>query len=321
MATPIGTNTLNSITRRYIVPEIADSFYESNALCYRWKAGGRAVQGGIHLEQPLSMSRFDSGVRFTGFDVIPPVPQDTIKNAAWDWRRIAVPVTIDGTSILKNDSPESIANLVNTQTNLAQMELEDMTGQDLFNDGSDPLAIEGLRAAVDNGTVAATYGGLSGRTTTNDLWQPATGALDTTTTTLTLSVLQTVFQAAKEGGRYPTIHVTTDDNYSRFWNLAQVIQRFPVPVGGTDEQLAQAGFTNLLFNNIPVIVDSHCPANHWFQLCEDYVLFVTHPDDNFRMTDWLQPTNQDAMTSRIQLTYALVIQNIQRQGKLNALAA
>lgn len=322
MATPFGTSTITALTRRYVQPEVADSFYDSNVLTYRWKAAAKVVEGGLWLEQPINTQRFNSGVRFTGFDVIPPVPQDTIVNAAWDWKNVAVPVTLDGTSIRKNNSPESVANLVSVQTDLARAELEDIVGQDLFNTGAYPKAIEGLRAAVDNGSVAATYGGLGSRTTTNSFWQPATGALDTTTATMTLPALQTVFQAAKSGSRRPTIGVTTDANYSRFWNLNQPQQRFPVGNSGArDEQLAAAGFDNLLFNNVPIVTDSHCPANHFFFLNEDYVLFVVHPDANFSMEDWLQPVNQDAMTCKLILMYALVIQNVKRQGLLNALAA
>lgn len=319
-AIPIGTATLNSITSRsFVTNEVTDLFYQSNPLVYRWRASGKTVQGGLWLEGPVNKSRYDSGVRFTGFDVIPPVPQDTIINYAFDWRQIAVPVTIDGTSILKNNSPESIANLVTTQLALAEMECEDIVGQDLWASTVDPKAIESIPMAVDNATVVATYGGIAH---SNSFWQPASGALDTTTATMTLAVLQTVFQAAAEGGRNPTIIVTTDANYSRFWNLNTPIQRLPTGNSGArDEQLAAAGFDNLLFNNIPIVVDSHAPANSLWMLNEDYWLFVTHPDRNFSVDDWLQPTNQDVAVSTLKLMYALVCQNPVRQGALTALTA
>lgn len=318
----IGTNSLNSITRRaFPDKDIADQVYDSNVLYQRWSKSGRTVSGGIHLEQVLNVKRYDTGVRYRGFDVIPPIPKDTFKNAAWDWNNIAVPVTIDGETLAKNDSPDSIASLIDGQLEIAEMELRDMVGTDLFSTGSDNNAIEGLRAAVDNGTVASTYGGLGNRTTTNDFWQPDTGALDTTTTTVTLAALQTVFQAATEGGEHPTIGVTTDANYNRIYNLHTAQQRFPVGTAGVDEQLLQAGFTNILVNNVPVVVDSHCPANHFFWLNENFFLYVTHPNFSPKMGDWLEPTNQDAFVAKLILRHALVCKNIQRQGLLNALTA
>ena len=317
-----GTNSLNSITRRaFPDKDIADQVYDSNVLYQRWEKSARTVSGGLHLEQVLNVKRYDSGVRYRGFDVIPPVPKDTFKNAAWDWNNIDVPITIDGDSLAKNDNPDSIANLINGQIDVATLELGDMVGTDLFSTGADDKTIEGLRAAVDNGTVAATYGGLGNRTTTNDFWQPDTGALDTTTATLTHAAMQTVFQAATEGGNHPTIIITTDANYNRLINLYTAQQRFPVGTAGADEQLASAGFTNILFNNVPVVVDSHCPANHIFFLNENFFLYVTHPDFSPKITDWQEPTNQDAYVSHLRLRHALVCKNVSRQGLMSAVTA
>jgi hypothetical protein len=321
--TIIGTNALNSITRRAFPDQtIVDQVYQSNALYQRWSKSGRTVKGGVHLEQVLNYKRYDTAVRYKGFDIIPPVPKDTFKNAAWDWNHIALPITIDGPTLRKNDSPDSIANIINGQLDVATMELEDVVGTDLFSNGADANTIEGLRAAVDDGSVAATYGGLGSRTTTNDFWQPATGAYDTTTTTLTLAAMGTVFQAATEGARHPTIIITTDANYNRFENLTIAQQRFPVGTSGaSDEQLASAGFTNLLYRNVPLIVDSHCPANHMFFLNETFFLYVTNPDASPKLGDWLEPTNQDAFVAKLILDHALVCQNVQRQGAFTGLTS
>lgn len=95
MATPLGANTLTALTRRHIENEIIELAYGSNPVLLRAKRAQRIVPGGTHIEWPVNTEKFDSGIRFTGFDVIPPVPQDTIINAAVDWKNIAVPVTLD----------------------------------------------------------------------------------------------------------------------------------------------------------------------------------------------------------------------------------
>ena len=321
-ATPVGTNSLNSLTRRSIVSDqITDQVYQSNALLYRWRASGRTVSGGTHLEGVVNAAAFDAGGWYDGFDIIEPVPQDTFKNFAFGWNHLSVPVTVDGPTLSKNDSPDAIAGLVNAQLEVATLQAEDLVGTALFSTGADVNQPEGLRAAVDNGSVAATYGGLGSRTTTNDFWQPASGALDTSTAVLSLASMQTVFGAAREGGRHPSILITTDANYNRFQNLLTSQQRFPVGTGGTDEQLASAGFTNLLYNNVPLIVDSHCPANHIFFLNEDFFKFVTHPKFNFVVGDWQEAINQDAFVAKLIVRCSLVCDNVQRQGLMNAVAA
>lgn len=330
MASPIGTNTINSISRRYVMPQITDQIYHSNVLFYRLDSSNkRVVKGGFQIEVPLMYSQMTSAGWYQGFDLLDTTPQDTIKNAAFDWKQTYVTVTIDGLSLIKNDSPESIASVISSQFQQARMQMEETLGAGIFTDAvTNTKAIDGLQGAIDNGTVAATYGGLGARTTTNSFWQPAAGALDTTTTTLTLPAMQTVFGAATDGARHPTLIVGTQSNYNRYWNLNQVHQRFPTEPMGRDEQLAQAGFTNLLFNNVPFAVDSHCNTSRagttgdsLYFLNEEYIELVVSSRADFKLEDFQQPVNQDAMSAKLLWAGDLIFSNIARQGLMSALTA
>ena len=88
---------------------------------------------------------------------------------------------------------------------------------------------------------------------------------------------------------------------------------------GMDEQLAQAGFTNLLFNGVPMVVDSHAPAGDMFFLNEDYMTLVVASQADFRMNDFREPVNQDAMVSLLLWAGNMVFYNVQRQGKLTGI--
>lgn len=322
MATPLGTNVFNSVTRRFIYPEIVDQFYGSNILLYRMQQmNKKTVQGGSHIEVPLLYSRHDTAQWYSGFELFNTTPQDNVKNAAYDWKNLGATASIDGPTLRKNSSPEAVANLTKVSLQAMRMEMEDKVGDAIFSTGSDTEAIEGLRAAVDNGSVAATYGGIGSRTTTNSFWQPDTGALDTSTTTLSLGAEQTVFMSAAEGARAPTIGVTTKAIYNRHIALLQPQQRFPQQPGGSDEVLAGAGFTNVLFNNVPLVVDSHCPASHLFFLNETYIDWVVHPQADFDLGDWQEPVDQDALVAKCVFMGQLVFQNVKRQAAFTALTA
>lgn len=313
---------MTSISRRYILPEIIDSVYNSNVLFYRLNAANRkVVRGGTQIELPLAYTRINSAGNYVGFDLLDTTPQDVIKNAAWDWRQKYVTVSVDGATLMKNDSPESVANLVRSYFELARQRAEDDMGTGIFSTGSDLTEIDGLAGAIDDGTILATYGGLGNRTTTNAFWQPAAGAYDTTTAVLTLAAMQAVFGAATQGARHPTLLVGTQANYNRYWALVQVQQRFPTQPAGADEQLAAAGFTNLLFNNVPFAVDSHCPANNIFFMNEEYIDLCIHPSRDWVLEDFQQPVNQDAMVAKLLWMGQLIVKNILRQGRMTAVAA
>lgn len=318
MATPIGTNEINSISRRYIMPTLADNIYRSNVMFFRLNQQNKKVlQGGLQLELPLVYTRFAAGGPYQGFDLLDVSPSDTVKNAAFDWKQYYVPVSVDGLSLIKADSPEAVVNFLTAYFENAQLELAEQLGTGIWSNGvANTKAIDGLQGAVDDGTVLATYGGLL--RSANTWWR---SQIDSATAALTIASMQTMFGNTTEGGRHPTIIAATQANYNRYWNLCQAFQAFPVQAGGQDEVLAQAGFTNLLFNGVPVVVDSHVPTNHIFFLNEDYMTLFVNPRADFNMKEFREPVNQDAMTSLILWAGALVLNNCARQGKMTVVTS
>ena len=315
--TPIGTNTVTALSRRLILPRIADNVYNSNVLFYRWYHANKFVQqGGTQIEQPLMYKRMAAGGSYQGYQLLNVTPSDTIQNAAFAWKQYFSPVTIDGLTLLRTDSPLAIADFVATQFKQAEMDLSDLLGAGLWSDGSNATDIDGLQEAVDNGTTQSSYGAIahSGNTWWNS-------QIDSSTTTLTLAAMQSLFGSCTSGGRAPTIGFATQANYNRYWALNLSPQQFPVQPGGKDMQLAQAGFENLLFNGMPLLVDSHIPANNMFFLNEDYIQIVTAARADFHLQDFQTPVNQDAMTALLIWAGNLVVSNIQRQGKFTALTA
>jgi hypothetical protein len=319
--TPIGTNTVTALSRRLILPRIVDNVYNSNVLFYRWYRSNKFTQqGGTQIEQPLMYKRMAAGGSYSGYQLLPITPSDTVQNAAFAWKQYYSPVTVDGLTLLRADSPLAIADFVATQFKQAEMDLSDLLGAGLWSDGSNPTDIDGVLEAVDNGTIQSAYGGIahSGNT-----WWNA--QIDSSTTTMTLLALQNLFGSCTNGGRAPTIIFSTQANYNRYWNLNLSPQQFPVQPGGKDMQLAQAGFENLLFNGVPWLVDSHIPTSgsegNIFFLNEDYIQIVTASRADFHLQDFQTPVDQDAMTALLLWAGNLVFGNIQRQGKFTGITA
>jgi hypothetical protein len=319
--TPIGTNTVTALSRRLILPRITDNVYNSNVLFYRWYHANKfAQQGGTQIEAPLMYTGMAAGGSYSGYQLLNVTPTDSIQNAAWAWKQYYSPVTVDGLTLLRADSPIAIADYIATQFKQAEMDLSDKLGAGLWTYGVNANDIDGVIGAVDAGTVLGTYGGIA--RSGNTWWQ---SQIDSTTTTLSLLALQNLFGSAQQGGRAPTIILSTQANYNRYWNLNLSPQQFPVQPGGKDMQLAQAGFENLLFNGVPWLVDSHIPTTgtngNIFLLNEDYFQMVVATRADFHLQDFQTPTNQDAMTALLLWAGNLVCTNVQRQAKFTAIAA
>ncbi len=325
MASPIGTNMINSISRRFIMPQITDSVYLSNALTFRLLARNKKkFDGGFQIEVPIQWAHFAAGGFYSGYDLLDVTPSDTIKNAAFDLKFADVPVSIDGASLIRANSPEAVANLIGQQFAQAEDEMKDILGFGMWSNLANAKVIDGIQGAVDNGSVATTYGGLS--RSANTFWN---AQVQTATAPISFTQLQTLFGNCTSGGRRPTIIVTTQQVYNLIWALSTGVnstsgvpgQAFPVDAGGTDMQLAQAGFSNILFNGVPILVDSHCPPGQMFMLCEEYMYLYVNTQRDFYLRDFIQPVNQDAFTALVLWAGNVIFTNLLRQGKITGVTA
>lgn len=315
MPTAIGQDTVTSIARHYIMPEIVDNIYGSNPIFFRLsKANKKLIQGGTQIEVPLMYGRFNAGGPYRGFDLLNVSPADTVKNAVFDWKQQHVPVTVDGLTLIKTDSPDAIASLLQIQFAQAEMEMAENLGVGLWSSGTDPKQITGLNAAIDDGTVAASYGGI---TRSSNVWWKAQR---NTTATMSIGALNATMGTATKGGKSSTLIVSRRDQYNRYYGLIAGKQEFPVAAGGHDEQLASAGFTNLLFNNVPWVVDDHVPDgpdasnSKIFFLNENFMHWVVSPRADFYLQPFQTPVNQDAMVSQMFWAGELVLTNCATQA-------
>src|SRR5205807_3433620 len=121
--------------------------------------------------------------------------------------------------------------------------------------------------------------------------------------------------------RTPTVLIGTQSTYNIYWNLNTSGQAFPVQPAAHDQQLAQSGFTNLLFNGVPFLVDSHATASNIQFLNEDYFSLIVNKDTNFELRDFQQPVNQDAYVGFVLWAGNLICSNVGRQGRLTTVTS
>jgi hypothetical protein len=107
--------------------------------------------------------------------------------------------------------------------------------------------------------------------------------VDSTTTTLTLSAMQSMYGDCGEGTEYPNLIIGDQDMYDRYHALLTPQQRF------ASEDEAKGGFKSLLYNGTPVVVDASCSSGDMMFLNLDYINLRPHKDENFRMDPFTKP--------------------------------
>lgn len=319
--TPIGVDTITSISRRIIREEATDVYYKGSPFTWRLFAKNRVVRrGGFQIESRFVYKPWATGGFFYGPEVLNVEPSDTEISGAWSWKEAYTNVTLDQRSLIRADSEYAVANYVVEQCELAKMDLRDKIAYGIWSDGTNYKVIDGMYEIVDNGTISPSYAGLS-RTTYPFL----KCQIDTTTTTLGLNSMNSLWDLATIGARAPTITLSTRANLTRYENLLQAQVQYVQPTAVVDQTFISGGFSGGWYRNQPWIVDEHIlttgTEGNLFFINEPYFELIINQNGDFEVGDFQQPTNQMVITSLTYVALNLINTNPQLNAKFTALTA
>lgn len=308
----ITVSAINAITKQNFIPKLVSNVIQSNSLLYFLEKNGGmdTVDGGVDIRQPVRYARYNSRGWYSGAE-----SQNTSYNEkktalVFDWKQYYVNITITGLDKLKNMGDSKVIDHVKSEVEAAEEDLKDSFGTGLYSDGStNTKSIQGALAYL---STSNSYGGCSQST---ESWLQA--QIDSTTTTLTLGKMQTLWQSAKHTPEVPNLITTTSTLFSSYWSLLQPQQRF------ADSDTAQAGFKNLLFNGAPTLEDSYVPANYMIMHNTKFLKLYSHKDRKFpgEYQDFRTFFDQDAEIAKLQWAGAFVCSSPRLQGAFTALTS
>jgi hypothetical protein len=305
----LSVDQLNAITEKFFLKKLYDNIFDSNPLLMKIKKGGsyKSTSGGTQIYVPLNYAAATAAGWYSGADTLSTTDNDNITAAAFDWASLFAGVSITEEDELKNSGEAAQLNLLKSKMQIAEKTLSDDLGTGLFSDGTNAKSIVGLRDIV---ATDQTVGGIS--QTTNSWWQ---GQVDSTTTATSISAMNAVYQDCVIDSEKPDYCSTTRTLFNAYYSLLQPQQRFQ------DDETANGGFQNLMFNGAPVVHDSHVPASNMFFLNLNHLHLFYHPNRNMSFEPFQKPINQQVKVSRILWMGALGSSNNRLHGRLSALTS
>ncbi len=285
---------LAAITHELIVPKAVDNVFNSNPLLFRFKERGIKYDGGRDIVQPLVYDDVNAVQAYEGSEVLSTEINDNLTAAVYNWRQYSAFFGVTGREELINNGKNGIVNLLKTKQKVAELSLLDALGTDLQGSNSTGKKLDGLGLTL---STSSTYGGIA--VADMAAWAAVQRTL-ATAGTLTLFEMQQLQGKATIGADHPTVFVTRQSVYDKIWSLIQPDQRF------TDASMAKAGFGGIMFNGLPIVVDSHVPGsdgssqtNYLEALNEAYIGLAIHSDVNFKTVPIPQVKDQDVKMVRI----------------------
>ena len=119
------------------------------------------------------------------------------------------------------------------------------------------------------------------------------------------------YLAVAEGNDFPTNMFTTETLYAGIDKFYDARQRF------MDPTMANEGFETIMFHGAPISFDRNCQSGRIYFLNLKYITLYKLRDVWFKMSDWMEPANQDVRIKKILLYGQLTVSNRKRQGLMS----
>jgi hypothetical protein len=275
---------LAAITRRAFLPKVFVQLWKSTPWMAAMLSHAMVASGGLSpITVPLQGNPMVT-VQNVGYDGSFNQPGVTpgLQNAEFNLKGYLTAIPFLGfEGLVQLDY--SVVPLIEARMNDATNVTLDRFSTDMYNNITNVMSMIGLPAAVDDGTFAATYGGIN--RPANTFWKSTyvhNGSPVTPTRNL---MLQYIAQVTKVTGEIPKMGLM---GFGTWTNLAQDFtanERYLVtPSQAFGEGKVEALFRALDVAGVPFYPDPYCPEGTLYLLNTDYLALYVHERASFYFT-------------------------------------
>lgn len=293
---------------------IEDNIFTSKPLLYAIETFGNVetLDGGVSITQPLMYAELGNQGSYSGSDTFLTDEDEGTTAANYAWKQYYAMIRLENIEVAKNQGENAVLRIVDNEVNRAQLSVAESLNEMFVADasGNGGKDWNGLGNLVGQNTSAV--GGIDPAGAGNTWWQTnITGSVGT----LAFTDLRNLYLTCSEGNDFPTNIFTTQSVYASIDALFTSNQRF------MDPSMANQGFETIMFHGAPVSFDRNITSGELFMLNFKYITLSKLGGTWFKMSDWIEPANQDIRLKKILLYGNLTISNRKRQGQLTGITA
>lgn len=292
---PANLSELAATTLEYYEPSLQDNIFKKHAVLDHMKQNGgtKTVDGGTKLRVPLMMAVNNSTQTFSGMDTLDLSYQDTVDAAEYEWRFYNTSIVFTKTDEMKNRGKSQVISLLKAKITQAENSAREAIAADLFNGTDAAGEIVGLETVVGTGT----YGQIAGATYT--WWQ---STVDATAETLSISDMRAAKNGANNGngGSNVSIIATTQTLFEKYQGILTSTYQMNQPAATKESaRIADAGFTSVQFEGVPIVYDEQCTSGAMYFLNVDNFKIYMLEGGDFKLQAANSPANQHILVKHI----------------------
>lgn len=281
---------------------MVDNIFKKHALLDHLKSndGVKYYDGGKQVRVPLMYGTNSTVKTFSGTDTLDLTYQEGIDAAQYDWGFYDVSVVFTLTDSLQNKGKEQVVDLLKGKIKQAELSLAEKINTDLIS-GTDSKGIIGLDTAI---AASGTYGGING--TTYTWWR---SNVDADTVTQAFADLRVCKNTANNGngGSKVSLILTTQALYEKMFALLTSTYSFNPVATKETKRLADASFSVLEFEGVPVVYDEAATTGCTYLINKDNAKLGIMRGADFQPIKKAEPADQHISVQHIVFGGQLVV--------------
>ena len=292
---------------------------------------------GESYKQPIKFQKNQTFQTYTGLDALSTNRSETTVNMEFDMKNASMAIALGNDELSKSQSDTSVTDKLRFKMEEAQVDLAEELGSIFYGSGAGS-DFNGLENIVDDGTTAATIGGLARAT-----YSVLNSNLTASGGTLTVAQMVAMHNAISDAGLQPDAIFCDRTVNALYEKLAQTLNQYTALKPG--QYTYNTGAQKLTFKGIPVHIDPKATAQTMYFLNSKMLKFargmavtsakeeavgskITQmegvPEGNmanlgFVWSGFKRPSNQNAVVGHLTLRGELIPKDPGRLGKITGI--
>jgi hypothetical protein len=278
--------------------------------------GVKTIDGGYECTIPLRMSKNSAVGSFADYDILDTTPQDVLTSARYQWAGEYATISISWMEERRNQGRGRLLNLLNQKIDDAGATIRDSINIKLLQaqPAAGSIDVNSITEIIDEAPSAdcnrTTAQGSIGNSNTWWRNQATDGGA------FTVADMNAIVNDISDGSEFPNFIISYSTPFEYYEN-SQVGQ-----IRYGDTRVADAGFQNLLYKNIPFLWDPNVAnTDEIYFINTKYFYLGTMAGGDFITTDFIEPDNQAAKVAKILWMGQLMSDNRRRLGTLHGITA
>lgn len=308
---PANVTTLITTTLENRRGQIQDNIFNDLAATrYLLDKKKIRVDGGATIIEALMYATNGTSQFYNGYDVLNTTPAEGFTQAQYQWKEAAASISVSNREeTIQNTGSYAQYNIVKAKSDQAEMDLRNTINSGFFAAAPTSVQMTSLAKLIDT---TSTIGDVN--STTSTWW----GAQVTTSGSFAaqgrsdmLGLYNTV---VTKGGK--TDGILTTPTVHGFYEGSLVPQlRYTSNAEGNNS------FQTLKFKTAEVFFDTACNSGVMYFLDSNHVELLVNSGNDFRLTEWVKPSQQTAKVAQLVVALELTTNNRRRLGKLTSITA